>query len=201
MSFSSTIISAKLVGCEDELAAFLRVAAGLGDKLRCCLLQFGYFKAKEFPDLDAFLARLVPFLRAWPAEVPVAVEVRNPRWMGERLTDALRSRGAVWALADQVYMPPPLHVVGHLDVVTGPFAYLRLPGDRREVDQRTETRDRVVVDRAEQIDWNAAAIVQLAGRVPVLAFVNNHFAGHAPETVKELREALRRLGIVFPGRP
>ena len=39
-----------------------------------------------------------------------------------------------------------------------------------------------------------------AGRVPVLGFVNDHFAGHAPETARQLREALRRWGIVFPER-
>src|SRR5262249_4523100 len=37
---------------------------------------------------------------------------------------------AVWVLPDQVWMPTPLSVVERLDVVTGPFAYLRLLGDR-----------------------------------------------------------------------
>jgi uncharacterized protein YecE (DUF72 family) len=33
----------------------------LGEKLGPLLFQFGYFNRKAFPDLDAFLARLVPF--------------------------------------------------------------------------------------------------------------------------------------------
>jgi len=33
---------------------------------------------------------------------------------------------------------------------------------------------------------DAQAIAQLRQRVPVLAFVNNHFAGYAPETVRQL---------------
>jgi len=32
----------------------------------------------------------------------------------------------------------------------------------------------------------ARAIRVLRGRVPVVAFVNNHFAGYAPETARQL---------------
>jgi hypothetical protein len=40
----------------------------------------------------------------------------------------------VWVLPDQVWMPSPLSVVARLDVVTGPFAYVCLLGDREVVD-------------------------------------------------------------------
>jgi len=49
-----------------------------------------------------------------------------------------------------------------------------------------------VVDRQDQIQADAEAIKLLAKRVPVLTFVNNHFAGYAPETVRELTKRLRR---------
>ena len=63
--------------CPDEVAAFLSAARLLGDKLLCCCHQFGYFNRGKFASLNAFLDRLEPFLAAWPAEVPLAVEVRN----------------------------------------------------------------------------------------------------------------------------
>jgi uncharacterized protein YecE (DUF72 family) len=77
-----------------------------------------------------------------------------------------------------------------LDPVTGPFAYVRLLGDPEEVDRKTKALDRIVIDRTEQIRGDAEAIRRLAGRVPVVVFVNNHFAGYAPETVRELRAQL-----------
>jgi uncharacterized protein YecE (DUF72 family) len=122
--------------------------------------------------------------------VPVAVEIRNKDWMTPKLVGFLRGRGAVWALADQARMPSPWYLVNKTDVVTGPFAYLRLLGDRAEVDRRTSTLDHIVIDRNDQILADAQAIRALAGRVPVVTFVNNHFAGHAPETIKELQRAL-----------
>ena len=89
-------------------------------------------------------------------------------------------------------MPSPLYLVQRLDPATGPFCYVRLLGDHKEVDRLTKKLDHVVVDRQDQVEADAEAIRLLAKRVPVLAFVNNHFAGYAPETVSELSERLRR---------
>jgi hypothetical protein len=76
--------------------------------------------------------------------------------------------------------------VQRLDAVTGPCAYVRLLGDREAVDALTPTLDHIVIDRGEQVADDAEAIRLLRRRVPVVAFVNNHFAGYAPETVRQL---------------
>ncbi len=176
-----------LLDCRDELRTFLTAARVLGDKLLCCLLQFGYFNRSKFATLGAFLERLEPFLEAWPGDVPVAVEVRNKSWVTSALGDCLRRHNAVWALPDQVWMPSPISVVERLDAVTGPFAYVRLLGDREAVDALTKTLDHTVIDRGPELAADARAIRVLSQRVPVLAFVNNHFAGYAPESVRQLR--------------
>ena len=179
-----------LLDCQAELDAYIAAVRLLGNKLLCCCLQFGYFNKKAFASLDGFLERLDPFLAAWPKDVPVAVEVRNKTWMTEQLAKCLRSHRAVWVLPDQAWMPSPLSVVKKLDAVTGPFAYVRLLGDRAEVEALTKTLDHIVIDRQDNIHFDAQAIRLLSKRVPVLAFVNNHFAGYAPETIKQLVQAL-----------
>jgi uncharacterized protein YecE (DUF72 family) len=175
-----------LLDCQAEVEAFLGAARLLGDKLLCCCLQFGSFNRRAFASLGAFLERLDPFLAAWPADVPVAVEVRNQTWMAPELADCLRRHSAAWVLPDQAWMPSPLSVVERLDVVTGPFAYLRLLGDRAAVDALTPTLDHIVIDRSRQVADDAQAISILRQRVPVVAFVNNHYAGYAPETARQL---------------
>jgi uncharacterized protein YecE (DUF72 family) len=175
---------------DDSLGGFPSAAQLLGDKLLCCCLQFGYFNKKAFASLDAFLERLDPFLAAWPDDVPVAAEIRNKNWMTAEFADCLRSHRAAWVLSDQAWMPSPLYVPQKLDAATGPFGYIRLLGDRNEVDRLTKTLDHIVIDRQDQIHADAEAIKLLAKRVPVLAFVNNHFAGYAPETLGQLAEAL-----------
>jgi uncharacterized protein YecE (DUF72 family) len=72
------------------------------------------------------------------------------------------------------------------DVVTGPFAYIRLLGDREAVDALTPTLDHIVIDRGPEVEMDAQAIQVPRQRVPVVAFVNNHYAGYAPETARQL---------------
>jgi uncharacterized protein YecE (DUF72 family) len=184
-----------LVECQAEVDAFVRAARLLGPRLLCCLLQFGYFNRGKLPSLKAFLQRLDPFLASWPEDVPVAVEVRNKTWMTPDLGDCLRAHRAAWVLPDQAWMPSPLSMVQKMDMVTGPFAYVRLLGDREEVDRRTKVLNQVVVDRSDQIQADADAVRLLSARVPVLVFVNNHYAGYAHETVRQMEKA---LGVV-PG--
>jgi len=104
------------------------------------------------------------------------------------LADCLRRHNAVWVLPDQVWMPSPLSLVqrADLDVGTGLFVYIRLLGDREAVDALTPTLDYVVIDRGPEVELDARAIQVLRQRVPVVAFVNNHHAGYAPETARQL---------------
>ena len=179
--------------CQEELDGFVSAVRLLGPKLLCCTLQFGYFNRSVFASLNQFLDRLDPFLEKWPKDVPVAVEVRNKAWMTPALGDCLRSHGAVWVVPDQAWMPTPLSVVQKLDVLTGPFGYFRLLGDRDAVDALTQKMDRIVIDRSEQVRLDAQAIYHLARKAPAFVFVNNHFAGHAPQTIQQLREAIEDL--------
>ena len=107
-----------------------------------------------------------------------------------KLADCLRRHRAVWVLTDQSWMPAPLAVLRKVDPLTGPFGYVRLLGDRTEVDALTKTLDHIVIDRTDQIEADARAIKRLSGRVPVVTFVNNHFAGYAPTTIEQLQAAL-----------
>ena len=54
------------------------------------------------------------------------------------------------------------------------------------MDALTPTLDHVVIDRGAEVEMDARAIQVLRQRVPVVAFVNNHYAGYAPETVRQL---------------
>jgi uncharacterized protein YecE (DUF72 family) len=179
-----------LVDCGEEVEEFVSAARLLGDKLLCCTLQFAYFNRSVFPSAESFLELLDSFLQSWPDDVQLAVEIRNKWWLGEEFAGCLRKHRAVWVLTDQAWMPTPLTLAESFDVATGPFCYIRLLGDRAEVDRLTKTLDHVVVDRSAEIASDAKAIRLLSVRVPVVTFVNNHFAGYAHETIRELQEQL-----------
>lgn len=171
-----------LQNCDEELDGFLAAARLLGEKLHSVCLQFGYFNKGAFPSLTSFLKQLDPFLRRWPADVPVAVEIRNRAWLEAPFADCLRAHNAAMVLTVQGWMPQPAQVMERMDAVTGPFAYVRLLGDRKAIEKLTTTWNRTVLDKSDELRTTVAAIRQLAIRAPVLVFVNNHYAGHGPDT-------------------
>jgi hypothetical protein len=58
------------------------------------------------------------------------------------------------------------------------------------VDALTKTLNRTGIDRMDQIEADARALRLPAGRVPVLVFVNSHFAGYAPDTTRKMAATL-----------
>jgi hypothetical protein len=106
--------------------------------------------------------------------------------MTATLGNCLRRHNAVWVLPDQAWMPFPLSVVQRLDVVMRSIAYVRLLGDREAVNALTPKLDHIVIDRGRQVAADAEAIKPLAKRVPVVAFINNCFAGYTSETFRQL---------------
>ena len=88
-----------LKGCDEEVDGFLSSIEPLGPKLGCALLQMGYFNRSAFGTLEAFLDVLDAFLGRWPTRrVPLAVEVRNARWVGPELAAVLQEHDACLTL-------------------------------------------------------------------------------------------------------
>ncbi|HEX8199915.1 MAG TPA: DUF72 domain-containing protein, partial [Isosphaeraceae bacterium] len=192
----------QLRDCAEEVDGFVSSVAPLGPKLRAALLQMGYFNRGAFASLGAFLDVLDAFLAAWPHRtVPLAVEVRNPRWVGRELAELLRAHAAALVLTEQTWMPRPAEVAARVDPVTGPLGFVRLLGDREAMERLTTTWDRLVVDRSAELAETAAVLTRMAERVPVVVFVNNLYEGHAPETARRLRRLLGQPDPVPPPRP
>jgi uncharacterized protein YecE (DUF72 family) len=179
-----------LAACEAEMDALLAAVQPLEPKLLCLLLQFGYFNRAAFASASQFLERLDRFLGCFAPRVPLAVEIRNQAWLGREYFELLRRHGVVAALVEHAWLPPVDRLLPEFDIVTGPFAYVRLIGDREGIEKVTTRWDQVVVDRQADLVRIAAALRQIAKRAPVFVFVNNHYAGHGPRTCVDLRNAL-----------
>ena len=186
----------RLIDCREEVEGFTSSVAPLGEKLSAALLQLGYFNRGALASLEDFLAVLDPFLASWPhRKVPLAVEVRNPRWVGEPFLDVLRKHKAALTLTEQTWMPHPAKLAEEFDVVTGSLSVVRLLGDREAIEKVATTWDKTVIDRSADLAETAGVIAAMARRVPVAVFAANHYSGYAPETVRDLRTL---LGIPEP---
>jgi uncharacterized protein YecE (DUF72 family) len=182
-----------LQDCDEEFKAFLTAADLLNEKLGPILFQFGYFNKKAFADLDAFLSRLLPFLDKLPKDHKFAVEIRNKNWLVPKLVDVLRTRGIALALIDQAWMPRPAEWFSRFDPITADFTYIRWLGDRKGIEEKTKTWDKVVVDRRRDLsEWAKLCVPIVRRGITIYAYANNHYAGHAPATVADFLKLWNR---------
>ena len=174
---------------EEDTEEFLAVMGRLGPKCGPLVLQFPYFARDVFPQAGVFLERLDVYLGTLPKRFRYAVELRNAAWIREPLLHILRRHGAALVLVEIATMPHPAELMRRIDPVTADFAYARLIGDRKLVDRKTKTFDRLVVDRSAELDSWARILAELKERVPkAYVFANNHYAGHGPATIRALAE-------------
>jgi uncharacterized protein YecE (DUF72 family) len=172
----------RFVDCADVLAAFADRMRELGPQLGPILIQCG-------PDFAPSEGRaFAEFLALLPADLRFAVEFRQSAWIRRRTLSLLSAHRVALALSDGRWIPRDW-LLKLCEQPTSDFAYLRWMGpDRRITDYGA-----LQVDRSAELDAWAAVIPVLQGQVrEVYGFVNNHFAGHAPASVRMLQE---RLGV------
>jgi uncharacterized protein YecE (DUF72 family) len=174
-----------LVGCEDDLKAFLEAMDNLGDRLGPLLFQFPYYKKDSEMTQGAFMKRLEGFLPKLPKGYRFALEIRNKGWLKPPFLDLLRAHGVAFALIDHPWMPTASQYLAGTDPITADFAYVRWLGDRYGIEKVTKTWEKVIVDRAREMRaWIPVVREVLARNRTVFGFFNNHYAGHAPGSIE-----------------
>jgi uncharacterized protein YecE (DUF72 family) len=159
---------------ERELGDFVSAMRLLGPKLGALHIQLPPdFHYEEMPNLQAFLPLL-------PRDVSFAIEFRHRSWLRDDVLELLRQHNVAWCVIDLYYMP-------RLPYVTADFIYLRWLGDRRQISQF----DRIQIDRTAQMEKWAGVLQELAPKVRrIYGFYNNHYAGHSPASVNQMKSLL-----------
>lgn len=175
----------------DQRDWFLERMSLLGGKLGPLVLQFPYFSRKVFPDKFEFIDRLDKFLTDLTSDFRYAVEIRNLSWLNSEFAELLRRYDVALVLVDQAWMPHGDEVERLFDPVTTDFAYIRLLGDRKEIEAITQKWDKEVMDREDRLTrWADLAVTLLEREIELLIYANNHYAGHAPTTADRLQELI-----------
>jgi uncharacterized protein YecE (DUF72 family) len=75
-------------------------------------------------------------------------------------------------------MPRPWEMTDKFDLITDDFTYVRWLGDRKGIEEKTTTWDKVIVDRQGDLsEWVSLLKKIQERRIMILAFTNNHYAG------------------------
>jgi uncharacterized protein YecE (DUF72 family) len=180
-----------LVDCVPEFAEFVKTMDLLGPKLGPLVFQFPSFDKWKFPKQDNFLAVLIPFFKQLPAGHSYVVEIRNEKWLDAKLADVLKEHNVALALTDTSFVPRPWEMKEKFDLLTADFAYVRWLGDRKGIEKVTKNWVKPIVDRSGDLKSWVDLLKQMVNTRKILklfAFANNHYAGHAPATVKLFKD-------------
>jgi uncharacterized protein YecE (DUF72 family) len=163
----------------DDLAnEFFDTVRELGPKLGAVLIQLAPdFGPTELPAVAQFLPKL-------PRDIRFAIEFRNRGWIHEGVLALLAEHNVALTLTDGRW----LQRKQMLQLATRPtadFRYVRLMGP----DQSIVDYSRIQVDRSRELEsWTGA----LRADEPrdTFIYVNNHFAGHSPQSARDLQRLL-----------
>lgn len=167
----------RLRDSEDATAVFFDRARELGPKLGPVLIQLGPdFPPGELPALAGFLPRL-------PTDVQVAIEFRQRGWIHDGILALLAEHNVALALSDGRWIPRKT-MLALAERPTADFVYIRWMGPNRDIVDYS----RIQADRTRELEQWAAVIGPLAQKLTaVYGYANNHFAGHSPQSVRELQ--------------
>jgi uncharacterized protein YecE (DUF72 family) len=161
---------------------------GLGPKLGPVLMQLGPdFGPTELPALASFLPQI-------PSDINVAIEFRQRGWIHEGILALLAEHNVALALIDARWIPRKT-MLALATKPTADFAYIRWMGPNRDIVDYS----RVQYDRTSELERWVEVITPMANRVKsIYGYVNNHFAGHSPATVRDLQVMLGQQPVM-PG--
>jgi uncharacterized protein YecE (DUF72 family) len=164
----------------DLAEQFFDRARELGDKLGPVLIQLGPdFGPSELPAL----ANLLPTL---PLDIKFAIEFRHRGWINDGVIALLAEHGVALTLTDARWVPRR-QMLGLAARPTAGFTYIRWMGGNRELVDYS----RIQIDRSRELEQWADVLATLAKvGVRVYGYVNNHFAGHSPQNVRDLQTLL-----------
>ncbi len=79
---------------------------------------------------------------------------------------------------------------------TSVFCYGRWLGDRKGIEKKTKTWDKLIIDREPEMSLWIPAIRELmsSDTQAVYAYFNNHYAGHAPGSIELFEKMRHELG-------
>ncbi|MEW6744794.1 MAG: DUF72 domain-containing protein [Planctomycetota bacterium] len=161
----------QLAGCAAELQDFFAVVNGLGAKRAPLLVQLPPSMHRDTDRLAQFLTEVRQAAR--PRRWRVAVEFRNPDWLGNDVFHVLSQHAAALVLADMPRCPVT-------EPNDAPFIYMRRhgPGGRY---RGCYTKEHLTADATCIRQW-------LEEGRDVYVYFNNDIEGHALSNARLLRD-------------
>ena len=170
----------RLRDVDDLTRQFFDRIRELGDKLGPVLIQLSPdFAPVELPAVAQFLPKL-------PRDIRFAIEFRQRSWIHDGVLALLAEHNVALTLSDGRWIPRK-QMMQLATRPTADFLYVRWMG----ADQSIVDYSRIQIDRSRELEsWTSVLWPYAEQGREVFGYVNNHFAGHSPESARELQRLL-----------
>lgn len=188
----------KLRDCEEPLGEFLASLAPLHRKLGSVLIQLPpYFTLKHGEHA------LREFVRELPRDFRFAIEFRDASWHLPRVVHLLEEHRICWVWADLTEIERAAEGAFEFLPKTTDFLFVRMLGDleskfRSDGSRAFRYREITWPRDGSLSHWREKLRVALAEVARVFIYINNHFEGFAPHSVRRFAEV---LGVALPEPP
>jgi uncharacterized protein YecE (DUF72 family) len=178
-----------------EIAMMRRLWEELGPRFGCALLQLPpSYHARSHEE-----KMLRMFLRAWPDDMPLAVEFRHESWETPGLAQLLEDHGVAWVWVDNLALGDEKHAGFGFLPVTARHLYVRLLGDFRTKygpnGKETHRYGRLLWPRETALEHWCVKLRHHADAAAIYLFANNHYEGTGIETARRMAG---KLGVSLP---
>jgi len=170
----------RLRNVDDLTTEFFDRIRELGPKLGPVLIQLGPdFGPTELPAVAQFLPKL-------PRDIRFAIEFRQRSWIHDGVLALLAEHNVALTLSDGRWIPRK-QMMQLATRPTADFLYVRWMG----ADQSIVDYSRIQIDRSRELEsWTSVLWPYAEQGREVFGYVNNHFAGHSPESARELQRLM-----------
>src|SRR5512146_407043 len=175
----------RLRNTDEVTAEFFDRARELGNKLGPVLIQLGPdFGITELPAVAQFLPKL-------PRDIRFAIEFRQRAWIHDGVLALLAEHNVALTLSDGRWLPRK-QMMQLATRPTADFLYVRWMG----ADQGLVDYSRIQIDRTRELEpWTGVLWPHAEQGRDVYGYANNQFAGHAPESARELQRLLGQQAV------
>lgn len=155
-------------------------------------MEFEYLNRQKMPSLDAFLKHLDTFFESIEHDVPLAVETRNGNYLHEEYFILLKKWNVSHVFSEKMYLPHIYDVYEKYgDLLNDKVIFRLLGGDRKKIEATTKGKWDKLVDEKPDLPQIVEMLKALKdGGKSVYVYVNNHYEGSAPLTIRKLHEKI-----------
>ena len=175
---------------------FISSIKSINKKTACLIFQFEYLNKQKMKSLDEFQTSFRQFHSQLNGlEIPLAVEIRNPNYLNENYFSFINDLNMAHVFLEGYFMPPVAEIYNKYKKFIKNFTVLRLHGtDRTGIEKISkENWDKIYIDRSGEILKLVKLIKEIQRKeVDIFAYVNNHFEGSAPLTIRRIQSELKK---------